>query len=246
MPRTPSAPPPAAPPAKTPDSPEVLARVHDNMVLVEYVIRTMRREIGTPMSVEDMRSYGQEALLRAARSFDPSRGVPFKRWANLRIRGAIIDGIRTVQLPRRLYEKLRALEAADQVQDAMHEEDAASPPRDAEAADQRLTDYLSSMATALAVAVMTPTSNDELENVALEGLTPEEQAERAQLMAAVKLAMNTRPEAERRLLELYYLEGHTFEKAAAELGLSKSWASRLHTRAIDGVTKELKKRGVTG
>ena len=235
---------PTAQTAQIPDSPEVLARVKDGMELVEMVARQMRRELGTALSHEDMRSYGQEALLRAARTFDAERGVPFRRWANLRIRGAIIDGMRTQQLPRRLYERLRAIEAADRVQDALLEEDAAAPPRDAETADKRLDDYLSTMATALAVGVMMPIANDELDNLRTDRPSPEEELQRAELMKSVKEAVALRPDAERKLLERHYMEGVTFEQAATELGLSKSWASRLHARAIEGLAKELKRRRV--
>jgi RNA polymerase sigma factor for flagellar operon FliA len=238
-----SRPPPAPTPHK-PDTPEILARVSEGMELVEFVIRTMRRELGLSLSQDEMRSYGQEALLRAARSFDAERGVPFKRWANLRIRGAIIDGIRTQQLPRRLYERLRAIEAAGRVQEALLEEDAAAPPRDAEAADRRLDDYLSSMATALAVGLIMPTANDDLDQLQNNARTPEEELQRAQLMEAVRQAMTARPDAERTLLERHYLDGLTFEEAARELGLSKSWASRLHARAIEGMVKDLKRRRV--
>jgi RNA polymerase sigma factor FliA len=235
---------PAAQSAQVPDSAEVLARVKDGMELVEIVARQMRRELGTGLSHEDMRSYGQEALLRAARTFDAERGVPFRRWANLRIRGAIIDGMRTQQLPRRLYERLRAIEAADRVQDALLEEDAAAPPRDAETADKRLDDYLSTMATALAVGMMLPIANDELDNLRHDHPSPEEELQRAELMKSVKEAVALRPDAERTLLERHYMEGVTFEQAATELGLSKSWASRLHARAIEGLAKELKRRRV--
>jgi RNA polymerase sigma factor for flagellar operon FliA len=222
----------------------VLARVRDGMELVEYVVRNMQRELGGTLSKEDMRSYGHEALLRSARTFDPERGVPFRRWANLRIRGAIIDGIRTQQLPRRLYERLRAIEAADRVQEAMLEEDAASPSRDAEGADRRLDDYLARMATAYAVSMMTPIANDELDSLQTHTPTPEEELQRAQLMDAVKEAIATRPDAERTLLERHYVDGATFEQAASELGLSKSWACRLHARAIEGVAKELRKKKI--
>lgn len=246
MSRIPSAPQPKQP-AHQPDSPEVLARVKDGMDLVEIVIRMMKRELGGGgLSLDEMRSYGQEALLKAARTFDPARGVPFRRWANLRIRGSIIDGIRTQQLPRRLYEKLRAIEAADHVQEALLEEDAAQPPRDAEAADARLDHYLATMATAVAVTKCTLTSNDELDRLKLESMTPEEALSRAELASTIREVVAARPEAERKLLEAYYIEDQTLEVVATSMGLSKSWASRLHTRALEGVARELKKRKIRG
>jgi RNA polymerase sigma factor for flagellar operon FliA len=213
------------------------------MDLVDIISRAMQRELGgRRLSFEEMRSYGQEALLKSARSFDPTRGVPFRRWANLRIRGSIIDGLRTEHLPRRLYEKLRAMEKADQVQEAMLEEDAAQPPRDAEAADARLNQYMTHMATAMAVSLVSAAPTDQIEEYAHETFTAEDALERAQLVAAVREAIATRAEGERRLLELYYFEGKTLDEAGKVLGLSKSWCCRLHARAIEGLTKELKRK----
>ena len=104
---------PPAPPARaTPsaDPPEVIARVEEGLELVDMLARQLRRQFGPYVQVDDLASQGREALLAAARSFDPDRAVPFRRWANLRIRGAMIDGVRqSGNLPRRVYRKLRAL-----------------------------------------------------------------------------------------------------------------------------------------
>ena len=56
----------------------------------------------------------------------------------------------------------------------------------------------------------------------------------------------TSPDQERTLIERYYFDDVTFDQAARELGLSKSWASRLHARAIEGVAKALKRSGIDG
>ena len=49
----------------------------------------------------------------------------------------------------------------------------------------------------------------------------------------VRNALSSLPEPERTLLQGHYLQGRRFDELARELGLSKSWASRLHTRALD-------------
>jgi RNA polymerase sigma factor for flagellar operon FliA len=51
--------------------------------------------------------------------------------------------------------------------------------------------------------------------------------------------MDKLPEKERRLLQLHYFEDRNLEVAGVELGLSKSWASRLHARAVDRLRKVL-------
>jgi len=82
--------------------------------------------------------------------------------------------------------------------------------------------------------------------VAADKPSPEAHAATRQLLARITRAIDERPEAERQLLRRHYFDDVTVEQAAAELGLSKSWASRLHARAIEGVAKALRREGVDG
>lgn len=232
-------------PPPTADPPDVLARVSEGLELVDVLARQLRRQFGPYVQVDDLASQGREALLAAARSFDPERGVPFRRWANLRIRGAMIDAVRSQgNLPRRVYRQLRALQAAERVHEAAAEEEAAAPAKEGEAADAALTDRLGSAAMAMAMAFLSMKSDDALDRARDPNDSPEEAVGRAELVATIRDAIAERPEAERRLLERHYFDDVTFEEAARELGLSKSWASRLHARAIEGVAKSLKRARV--
>jgi len=231
--------------APTADPPEVLARIQEGLDLVDIIARQMRRQFGTIASVEDLASQGREALLSAARSFDAERGIPFRRWANLRIRGAMIDALRSQgNLPRRVYRKLRALQAADHVHEAAAEEQAAAPVTSAEDADAKLSDQLASAAMAMAVGFLSMKGGEAVDHASDERESPEDAVARAELVTVVREAIAERPEAERKLLERHYFDDVTFEEAAKELGLSKSWASRLHARAIEGVAKSLKRSRV--
>lgn len=233
---------PAKPP---PDSPEVLARLREGLDLVDMLARQLRRQCGPYVQVDDLASQGREALLAAARSFDPDRGVPFRRWANLRVRGAMVDAIRSHgNLPRRVYRQVRALQAADRVHDAASEEQAATPVTNADDAAAKIADQLGSAAMAMAVGFLAMRSGDALERARDTSESPEEAVAREELMARIRAAIAERPDAERRLLERHYFEDIAFEETARELGLSKSWASRLHSRAIEGVAKALKRGNV--
>lgn len=224
------------------DAREVEARVSECLDLVDIVARQLKRQLGGSYDLDDLRSAGREGLVMAARSFDPTRGVPFRRWANLRVRGAIIDAIRQAgALPRRVHARLRAIEAGDRTQDAMLEEGAAAPAATASDADQRLDSYLAGIATAMALGLLAPSVGPEPEDVRDLGATAEEQLAHHELVALVRKAAEARPEAERHLLVRHYFDGLTFDEAAKEIGLSKSWASRIHARAIEGLAKELRR-----
>jgi len=229
--------------ANASDTPQILARFHAELDLVDIIARQMNRRIAPAATVDELCSFGREGLLQAARTFDESRGVPFRRWANVRIRGAMIDGIRQFgQLPRRLYRELRALEAGDHVLEAYDEEDSASPVTTPEEADTRLTSYLAGIATAMAVGTMAPAPREGVDPEGRE-VTPEDLVARAELGVRVRAIVAGLPDRERALIERHYFGDETLEAAAASLGLSKSWGSRLHARAIESITREFRKLG---
>jgi RNA polymerase sigma factor for flagellar operon FliA len=224
------------------DGPEVLARVRQGLDLVDLVARHLVQHVGRCVAFDELRSFGSEGLLSAARSFDPDRGVPFRRWAAIRVRGAMIDGVRSLSsIPRSVYRRMKVLEAADRVQEARVEEDAASPATTAEQADERLGSYMAGIATAVAMGLLGQRVEGSEGEATERGLSAEEQMQREELFAAVRAAIESRPDPEKQLLQRHYFDDVTFEQAAVELGLSKSWASRLHARAIEAIGRELKR-----
>lgn len=227
--------------SRSSDAPDVLARFHAELDLVDLNARQVARRLAAaPATLDDLLSFGREGLLQAARSFDPARGVPFRRWANMRIRGAMIDGVRQWgQLPRRVYQELRAMAAADEVQEALSEESAAAPATTPEAADRRLATYLAGMATSMTLGTLG--SMESHEGVRDErDPSPEELASKAELVERVRAIVLRLPDAERTLIERHYFADETLDQAAASLGLSKSWGSRLHARAIERIARELR------
>ena len=227
--------------AEAGDSGDVLARFQAELDLVDLNARQVARRLATSSAtLDDLRSFGREGLLQAARSFDASRGVPFRRWANLRIRGAIIDGVRQWgHLPRRVYRELRAIAAADRVQENFDEENSANPATTPEAADARLTSHLAGLATAMAMGSAILREDIDVRD---DEPSPEDAVAQAELVARVRAVMATLPDAERTLIERHYFADETLDQAAASLGLSKSWGSRLHARAIERIARELRKQ----
>ncbi len=227
------------------DSPEVLSHVNEGLELVDMLARQMRRQCGPHVQLDDLASQGREALLGAARSFDDSRGIPFRRWANLRIRGAMIDSLRQGgSLPKRVYRKLRAIQAADLVHDAAVEEHAAAPAASAEVADARLGDQLASAAMAMALGFLSMRRNEAVDDAHDPDHSPESNVGHAELVSRVKSAIAALPDQERALLTRHYFDDVNLDEAARELGLSKSWGSRLHARGIEALSRALKRQRI--
>lgn len=230
------------------DSPEVLERIKVGLDLVDTIARSMRKQMGAYIDVDDLASSGKEALINAARSFEPDRGVPFKSWAGLRIRGAMMECFRTRgPLPKRVYRKLRAMQAADNVLEIVAEENSSSTPPSAEIADEKLADALTAAATAMAIGMLAMKSVDDMRTPPKdERESPEDEAAREEMVRIFQDVLNERPENERTLIKRHYFDEVTMEQAATELGLSKSWASRLHARAMEGIARSLKRRRIEG
>jgi RNA polymerase sigma factor for flagellar operon FliA len=224
------------------DSPVVLARIREGLPVVHMICRQLKRQLGLSLSIEEMLSHGREGLLAAARSYDASRGVPFRRWANLRIRGAVFDGIRASStLPRSVYARLRAMERAARVHDELVREGDTSLPETPAQADAALAEYLARAATAVALGLvgrLEPGGQGELFH---DEPTAEEKMIKSELFRAIRRSVEGLPDTERTLLLRHYFDGLTFERAASELGLSKSWASRLHARGVAAVMRNLKR-----
>jgi RNA polymerase sigma factor for flagellar operon FliA len=242
------APPPTSPstpvPARAPDAPEVLERFAAQLELVDIVARQTLRALGSLVELDDLKSFGREGLLDAARRFDGARGVPFRAYANFRVRGAMIDGIRSMaQLPRRAYQRLNGLSAALRVSEGAADDTFASPATPTRAqADLALGEHLAAMTAAIAVGLIAPAAvGEEGEQVQVSTAdSPEDAVSRAELLAVVQSAIADLPDEEAQLVRRHYLEGERFDHVAASLGLSKSWASRLHTRAMQRLAKRLR------
>lgn len=222
------------------DSPTTLARFHAELTFADGIARRARRQLGLSLPLEDLTSFAREALLRASRSFDDGHGIPFRAWASLRVRGAILDGVRKHGvLPRRAFERFRAeAAAASSAEAAQATSTDGSITPGALKAEEDLTEYLTALASMMSLRIAGSRSVDGQSTE--DSDSPEEQLSRAEMWAAVRAAMKQLPEVERTLLERYYMGDVTLDEASRSLGLSKSWGSRLHARAVQSLARDLK------
>ncbi|MCS6898924.1 MAG: sigma-70 family RNA polymerase sigma factor [Myxococcales bacterium] len=212
--------------------------VEGHLDLVTIIARQVLRELRlTQQHLEDLESAGREGLVASAQRFDAARGVPFRHFANHRIRGAMLDALRREStLPRRVHERLRGLAAALDLNEAA---EISSPSPDE--ADLRLAEHLARLATALAVGLINEQAYDDGEPVAIEPApSPEDLVAREKLRQTVRDAVEALPEPEKTLIIGHYYEGRRFDEISADLGLSKSWGSRLHSRAVGRLTEQLR------
>jgi RNA polymerase sigma factor for flagellar operon FliA len=187
-----------------------------------------RAQLGLDAPVEDLIAFGFQGLLEARARFDASKGVSFRAFAYYRVRGAVLDGVRSMsRLPRRAYARLKAVEAWDRFAEATAEGRASTMQRPNVETNLRAIDaILGRVAAAYTVAV-------SHEDAAQGAGSPEEALLREERRSRMRNALDKLPERERRLVEGHYFEGRQFDEISAELGISKSWGSRVHAHALD-------------
>ena len=182
-------------------------------------------------------------LAEAATRYDPTKGASFSTFAWYRVHGAIIDGIRrSTNLPRRVWAKLVALRAASEYLEHRGERDAGAAQKGIAAPSG--PDALAAVKEAMsAIRTMYVTS---LETLREKGFDPAGEApaladgiDATRLGARLRKALDKLPEKERELVKKHYWEGKNLLEAGAELGISKSWASRLHAQAVDRLRKHV-------
>jgi len=213
--------------------------LHDNEFIRQYepFVRGIAKHTSLQLEIdgdlEDLVAAGFEGLLEARRRFDPARGVAFKSFAYYRVRGAVIDAVRqNAYLPRRAYARMKAAEALDIEGEQTVEQRAAAeaggaPARDTEQSLRAIDGILGRIAAAYCTAAGSESDSPP------ESPTPEHALLAREGQDRVRRALDALPEPERTLLRGHYLQDRRFDEIAKELGLSKSWASRLHTRALD-------------
>jgi RNA polymerase sigma factor FliA len=210
--------------------------------LVKYVAG--RVGVGLPQNVEqaDLVSYGIFGLIDAIDKFDLERGYKFETYAISRVKGAIIDELRSMDwVPRSVRAKARAIERAySKLESEQH-----GAPSDAELAEELgMTDaqLQQTLGQISFVGVVTLdemlAGGDRGESVTLGDTVPDaapgpvatyEVEEVRQLLAR---AINDMPEREKVVLTLYYYEGLTLAEIGQVLGVTESRVCQIHTKSV--------------
>lgn len=214
-------------------------RVREALGLLDTVARGVARQLGSRFDLDDLKGYAHEAIAEVAAKYDESRGVSFRAFARLRLRGAIIDGLRKESgLPRGVAARLRAMEAADLYVDDKAEEHATQKPATAAEADARVHTFLKGLATAYATGLVAREGGESTADDG-EDADPELATSRKEMRALLDRALTEIGDPEETILRRHYFLDEDLQDAAAHVGLSKSWGSRLHARGIDKLSKRL-------
>lgn len=212
----------------------------EHLPIVRFIARRIHERLPQHLPIEDLYSAGVLGLLDAFGRFDPSKQVLFRTYAQFRIRGAILDSLRTLDWsPRELRRKARAIEQAIQSLTVQFHRS----PTDIEIAQklnipllayQRLLRDLKGLEIGTLHAVRT-TDSDEEELVYVPG-RPEDDPLFCYLDGEMRdrltKAINDLPERERLVMTLYYYEEETMREIGLILDVVESRVSQIHASAV--------------
>jgi RNA polymerase sigma factor FliA len=211
--------------------------------LVKFVAGRLAARLPSHVELAELVSYGLGGLIDAVERFDPGHGATFEAFAGMRIRGAIIDELRSADwVPRSVRDEARSIGRASTVLTARLRR----IPTEAELAAElsldaaQLDAALQRVARAHPVALDEPmgsgadgvqqTLMDRLPDT--EGSDPGDRLSAAELREEIAEAIAQLPERERVVIGLRYLQELSLAEIGAILGLSESRISQIHSAAL--------------
>ena len=207
--------------------------------LTRYVVGRVKVALPPTFSYEDISSYGVEGLIDAVEKYTPKMGARFETYALVRIRGNIIDKVRSQDfLPRSVRRKIRDVKEA---QEALKKQFGRTAT-DTEIANylgiekEKVEQILADDTTITSIYDKKGTAESDIEIIDTiedsKNLAPHEQLEEKDVKKELEDALKRLPERERTIMVLYYHENMTLKEIGDAINISESRVSQLHAQAI--------------
>jgi RNA polymerase sigma factor FliA len=214
-------------------------RVVAGLPFVESLARRMAASMPNSIDIGDLVQDGVIGLIDAAHRFDEERGIKFETFAERRVRGAMIDALRKDAWPRGVRRQRRELDAAREAlrRELGHEPSMADLAARMGSDEKRLSRTIVRINTIEATSPLA--SGDHLDETSLptalvpsEPDAPDTAYEKAETRDRIRIAIQSLPWRERKVIGLYYYGEVTMKQIGVEIGVNESRVSQLHARAI--------------
>lgn len=218
-------------------------KAHDELIvqyiyLIRYVVGRVKIALPPTFSIEDISSYGVEGLIDAVEKFSPNKGARFETYALMRIRGNIIDKIRSQDfLPRSARKKIKDIkDTQEQLRQKLGRQPTSSEIGEVLGLEKEKVDQiLSEDTTITSIYDKKGSSEDSIEvidTIQDERRTPQEEMEEKDVKKELEFALKKLPERERMIMVLYYHENMTLKEIGDTIEISESRVCQLHAQAI--------------
>jgi len=226
----------------------------EHLPIVRFLARRIHERLPQHVDIEDLVSAGVVGLMDAFSKFDPAKKVQFRSYAQFRIRGAILDSLRTLDWsPRELRRKGRAVEEAIRVLTARmgHAPDEAEVAAEMALSLEEYQQLLGDL-KGLEIGTLHVERNEDSgeEELAYIPASPEEdplfRCLRGELEERLTEAIQNLPDRERLVMSLYYYEEMTMHEIGLALGVVESRISQVHASAVVHLRSALKDLAARG
>jgi RNA polymerase sigma factor for flagellar operon FliA len=226
---------------------QIAALVQQYLPLVQHAVSSISGRVPRQVAWDDLVSAGMLGLAEAARAFDPSRGVPFDGFASTRIRGALLDELRSLDwASRSVRTKARLVEERSNALTAQ----LGRQPTRAELAthlglatadvERVFEDVNRAAVVHYDAASITGDAEDLLP---ASGSSPVDELLDRERKGYLRAAMSALPERLRFVVESYFFEERLMQDIADELGVTESRVSQMRSEALillrDGMNSQL-------
>ena len=227
--------------------------VRSHLPLVGHLVRELLSRVPAHISREDLLSAGMAALATAAQSFDPERGIPFGAFAATRVRGALLDELRSLDWASRSVRcRSRRIDEAEQRLTAAL---GRTPTRQelAEALGMGVQELVSAdddVQRAMVLSLQGFAAGTAEDLVRDRAAGPEDLILHRERIGYLHDAIAALPEWLRAVVTAYFFDERPMAEIAAELGVTESRVSQLRAEALgllrDGLNTQLDPELVTG
>jgi RNA polymerase sigma factor for flagellar operon FliA len=211
--------------------------------LVKFVAGRLGSTLPSHVDEQDLVSYGLLGLIGAIERFDPDREIKFETYAISRIRGSILDELRSLDwVPRSVRTRAREIERAiAELERRLHraptdEEIAGRIGITIEELEESLTDIARTSMASIDELWSPSAGGDQIALIDTiedeHGPNPEADLEQGEMREALGEAIARLPEREKLVITLYYYEELTLREIGEVLGVTESRVSQLHTKAV--------------
>jgi len=224
--------------------------IMDYAPLIRYVAQRISSRLPSNIEIDDLISAGVIGLMDAIEKYDPSRDNKFKTYAEFRIRGAILDELRSQDwVPRSVRDKAKKMERTNQELEQRYGR-SVSDSELSDAMGIRLDDYYDIVSKVKGVQLLSvdelssPTQPDKksllevLENPNIKN--PYQHLKSKGIEEDLKRKISDLPEKQRLVLSLYYFEDLNLKEIGRILDVTESRVSQLHTQAVEKLRSRLK------
>jgi RNA polymerase sigma factor for flagellar operon FliA len=211
-----------------------------HLPMVRYLARRIHERLPSHVEMDDLVSAGLVGLMDAYQKFNPGKQVQFRSYAQFRVRGAILDSLRTLDWsPRELRRKGRAVEEAIQV---LTRRWGRSPGDHEIATEMQLSleqyQHLLGELKGLEIGTLNTERSEDSgeEEIAYLPNSPTDdplfRCLKSEMHGRLSSAIEQLSERERLVLTLYYFEELTMKEIGATLGVVESRISQIHSSAV--------------